>query len=201
MSTLLQPGFSEVLVRQLGQLVELSAAQVSALAAHYELLMKWNRVLNLTTIRNLAEVVERHYCESVFGALQLPKGPLSVVDVGSGAGFPGVPLAVVRPDCKVCLVESHQRKGVFLREATRSMGNVRVLAVRAEGITERFDWVVSRAVSFDGLAGVLGKLGRHAAILSGGEAPPAGIKLTWDEAIRMPWGDQRFVRIGHGLGE
>ena len=61
----------------------------AALEAHYELLMRWNRKLNLTSIRRLEEAVERHYCESVFPGAHLPAGALRIADIGSGAGFPG----------------------------------------------------------------------------------------------------------------
>jgi len=113
------------------------------LSDHYDLLCRWNKVLNLTTIERLEEAVERHYCESLFLAGHLPESG-SFVDIGSGAGFPGFVVAAARPNCSVTLVESHQRKAVFLREASRKLPNVRVRAVRAESITESFDWLISR---------------------------------------------------------
>ena len=122
--------FADLLKRQLSGIVQLSAGQVSALEAHYEMLLRWNRKVNLTSISGLEESVERHYCESLFLAARLPAEPLRIADIGSGAGFPGFPIAVYRPDCQVVLVESHRRKGVFLREASRTLHNVRVLAER-----------------------------------------------------------------------
>ena len=110
-------------------------------------MLRWNAKLNLTRITDRAEAWERHYKESIYLANKLPPGPLRIADVGSGAGFPGIPIAVVRPECTVTLIESHQRKAVFLREATRDLPNVHVLAMRAEEVTEKFDWVVSRAVN------------------------------------------------------
>ena len=124
-----------------------TSSQKAALEAHYELMLRWNAKLNLTRITDRAEAWERHYKESMFLAHKLPAGPLRIADVGSGAGFPGIPIAIVRPECTVTLIESHQRKSVFLREATRDLPNVRVLAMRAEDVTETFDWIVSRAVS------------------------------------------------------
>jgi 16S rRNA (guanine527-N7)-methyltransferase len=153
-------GFRELLRNRLAGIAELSEPQVAALEAHYHLLMKWNRVLSLTTITKLDEAVERHYCESIFLGVHLPPGEWSIADVGSGAGFPGFPIAVIRPECRVTLIESHQRKAVFLREATRGMSNVWVLGCRAESIEERFDWVVSRAVSGGGSVTCAGKVGR-----------------------------------------
>src|SRR5437868_3656406 len=100
-------------------LPELPLAKLAALEVHYNLLLRWNTVLNLTGITDLDTAVERHYCESIFLAAHLPAGPLRLADIGSGAGFPGLPIAVLRPDCMVTLIESHQRKSVFLREASR----------------------------------------------------------------------------------
>ena len=110
------------------------------------MLVRWNKVLNLTSIRTLEEAIERHYGESVFLAAHLPAGVLSIADVGSGAGFPGIPIAVVRPDCRVTLIEAHRRKAVFLREAARDLPNVTVIADRAESVHQSFDIAVSRAV-------------------------------------------------------
>src|SRR5580658_10060097 len=129
-------------------IVELSPEQIHALEAHYELLVRWNQSVNLTRITSLEEAVERHYCEALFLGAYLPAGALRVVDVGSGAGFPGFPVAILRPDCTVALVESHQRKAVFLREASRKVGNVRVIAKRADDVEEEFDHLISRAVSY-----------------------------------------------------
>jgi 16S rRNA (guanine527-N7)-methyltransferase len=174
----------------------LSAAQEAALEAHLDLLMRWNQKLNLTAIRNRAEAIERHYCESLFLGASLPPGALRIADVGSGAGFPGFPVAVLRPDCSVTLIESHQRKAVFLREASRGLSNVRVLAKRAEDVHETFDWVISRAVSYEDLALVLKKLAPNVDLLTGAEAPPDEIGFVWDTPVALPWGSQRFVRTG-----
>src|SRR5581483_9324513 len=99
-------------------------------------MVRWNKTLNLTRVESLEQAVERHYAESLFLAAHLPVGALRIVDVGSGPGFPGFPVAVVRGDCAVTLVESHQRKAVFLREASRPLENVEVVAKRAEDVGE-----------------------------------------------------------------
>jgi 16S rRNA (guanine527-N7)-methyltransferase len=145
----------------------------------------------------LAEAVERHYCESVFLAAHLPSGKLEIVDVGSGAGFPGFPVAVVRADCPVTLVESHKRKAVFLREASRKLRNVQVLPQRAEDVVGRFDWAISRAVSYEDLARSLKRLAGNIALLTGADAPPEDLGFQWETPIQLPWGNQRFLRIGH----
>ena len=170
--------------------------QVSKLEAHYRLLCKWNKVVNLTSIYKVEEAVERHYWEALFLARQLPPQPLRLVDIGSGAGFPGFPVAVVRPDCSVTLVESHQRKAVFLREAARDVPNVRVLSVRAESVKEEFDRATARAVSYEDLAKSLKFLAPAADLLTGAEEPPDDMGFSWEVPVRLPWGKQRFLRIG-----
>jgi 16S rRNA (guanine527-N7)-methyltransferase len=152
--------------------------------------------LSLTSVWTLEEAVERHYCESVFAALHLPEGPVSVADVGSGAGFPGVPIAIMRPECAIVLIESHQRKAAFLKEATRDLPNVRILAKRAEDVPERFDWVVSRAVRYSDIARALKKLGRNAELLTGEVRTEDLSGFEWQEPLRLPWGDRRYLWIG-----
>jgi 16S rRNA (guanine527-N7)-methyltransferase len=179
--------------------VELASPQLAALEAHYELLLRWNKMVNLTTITSPEEVVERHYGESLFLGAHLPAGNLRIVDIGSGAGFPGFPVAILRPDCTVALVESHQRKAVFLREASRKMQNVRVIAKRANDVAEEFDHLISRAVSYEDLRGSLVRLAPIADLLTGSEEPP-GLGMHWNPPIALPWGSARFLRIGRQPG-
>ncbi len=178
--------FRELLRREFGAHGDLSQEQLARLEAHYQLLLRWNRKLNLTRIESVEEAVRLHYCESLFLARGLPEGRLRVADVGSGAGFPGFPVAVWRPECEVTLVESHVRKAVFLREASRGLGNVRVFAGRAEDLGERFDWVVSRAVRVDDVLAV--ELASRFGLLVGAEdAERLG------GGVRVPWGKDRYV--------
>ena len=188
--------FRERLQQKLAGLIALKPEQIAALEAHYDLLLRWNRVLNLTSIDSLDGAIERHYGESLFVGVHLPLRALRIVDIGSGAGFPGLPVAVARADCTVTLVESHQRKAVFLREATRHLPNVQVLAQRAEKVDQRFDFAISRAVSYADLALVLGKLAHSAALLTGSEEPPQDLDFQWTESLPLPWGKNRFLRIG-----
>jgi 16S rRNA (guanine527-N7)-methyltransferase len=188
--------FADLLRAKLEGICELSEAQIERLGLHYELLTRWNKVLSLTSVRTLESAVERHYCESVFAALHLPEGAGSVADIGSGAGFPGIPIAVVRQDCSVVLIESHQRKAAFLKEAARELGNVRVIARRAEDVAERFDWVVSRAVRYSDIARALKKLGRNAELLTGEVRAGELGGFEWQEPIQLPWGDRRQLWIG-----
>lgn len=180
--------FGNELRSRLEGICELSAAQVALLGEHFELLQRWNARMNLTSIRRPAEVIERHYCESVFVGCHLPEGEVSVVDIGSGAGFPGVGVAVSRPRARVTLVESSHRKAAFLKESSRNMGNVKVRTVRGEDLTEEFDWVVSRAVAWEGLP----LPARNVALLSTEPGP----QFAWRERIRVPWGERRVLLIG-----
>ena len=188
--------FAELLGQRLVGVLDLSPEQVKALEAHYRLLERWNRSLNLTSIDRLEEAVERHYCESLFVGQVLERSPQRIADIGSGPGFPGLPLAVLRPDCSITLIESHQRKAVFLKEASRKLRNIRVLAKRAEEVKETFDWAVSRAVSYEDLAGSLPRLAPKVALLTGAEAPPISLGYVWQPPIRLPWGQLRFLRMG-----
>ena len=140
-------GFKELLAAEFAPFGNLTGDQLDTLERHYKLLVHWNRRMNLTRIEKLEDAVRLHYCESLFVATKLPPGTLRIADIGSGAGFPGIPLAVLRPESSVDLVESHQRKAVFLREAMSGLKNVRVISDRAESVEAEYDWTVSRAVT------------------------------------------------------
>lgn len=186
--------FAELLRKQISPIIELSPAQINQLEQHYNLLIKWNKVLNLTSVRKVEEIVERHYCESIFMGLHLPAGALTVGDVGSGAGFPGIPIGMVRPECKVSLIESHQRKCVFLREATRELKNVQVLPIRVEDVDEAFDWVVCRAVLLSKIEKPVSALSALIAIL--GTERPSDSRFTWNTPVQLPWGRQKYLWLG-----
>ena len=167
----------------------LSEAQLDALCDHYRLLLAWNERLNLTRVTSAREAARIHYVESLFLGAQLPPGNLRVVDVGSGAGFPGIPVGILRPECRVDLVESHQRKAVFLREAIRGLPNVHVLAQRAEDVSERFDWMVSRAVRPKEVLSL--RMAPNVAILMGtGDVESARI-------VPVPGSERRVVGMFH----
>lgn len=178
-------------------LPSLDSCQIEALDAHLELLERWNRTINLTAIRSREEAVSKHIGESLFLAAHLPSGPLTICDLGSGGGFPGIPCAISRPDCRFTLVESDVRKGVFLREASRKIPNIRVLTQRFEDLDGDFDWLISRAVNLSKVAG--GPLCRRAAFL--GRVEPDSKKRTqaghfqW-ETVPIPWNSTSFLSLG-----
>jgi 16S rRNA (guanine527-N7)-methyltransferase len=183
--------FRELLRSEYRPWGELSALQLDQLDRHYQLLESWNRRLNLTRIKDLVEVARFHYCESLFVSTVLPSGYLKVGDFGSGAGFPGIPLAVIRPDVEMFLIESDQRKAVFLREATRDLRNIRVLATRYQKCKMEFDWVVSRAVTLGGLSAA--RMAPNLALLLSGTSASPGA-----EVIKLPWGRDRALVVSRG---
>ncbi len=126
--------------------------QLSLFRIHFDLLLRWNSKINLTAIRDPVEIVRRHFVESAFltKVIELRSGTL--VDVGSGAGFPGLPVKVLEPAVSVILVEASQKKAAFLKEVVRSFNfprgtpGVEVLASRIEQVGLAADWVTIRAV-------------------------------------------------------
>jgi 16S rRNA (guanine(527)-N(7))-methyltransferase RsmG len=188
--------FRELLLEKLGDTAEMQPHVLDALQRHYDLLVRWNQGLNLTSIQGIENIIERHYCEAVFLGVHLPAQPLRIVDIGSGAGFPGFPVGVLRPDCEISLVEAHQRKAVFLQEASRGSPNICVLPVRAEEVGGRFDHAICRAVSYRDLKRVLKALAPAADLLTGEEGPPGELGFEWATPTKLPWGRNRFLRSG-----
>ncbi len=115
----------------------LTEQQLDQCALHYDLLCRWNPRVNLTRITEPREAARFHYAESFFGA-QFVESELTVLDIGSGAGFPAIPLAIVRPDLEVTALEANQRKSLFLKEAKDDLrlANLRIATARLE----EFDW-------------------------------------------------------------
>ena len=120
-----------------GGLAEIPVSQAGRLARHFALLRSWNARVNLTRIVDPAEAARLHYAESLFAA-QFIAGALTVLDVGSGAGFPAVPFAVVRPDVHVTALEANQKKCVFLKEVKDILRLDNFEVVRAR--LEEHDW-------------------------------------------------------------
>ncbi|HEX5352615.1 MAG TPA: 16S rRNA (guanine(527)-N(7))-methyltransferase RsmG [Rhodanobacteraceae bacterium] len=115
------------------------------LLAYLDLLAKWNRAYNLTAVRDPAEMVSRHLLDSL-AVLPYLHGK-TLADLGSGAGLPGIPLAIARPDIHVALVESNGKKARFLREAVRSLplANANVMQTRVQEASGTFDSIIARA--------------------------------------------------------
>ncbi len=196
--------FEQLLAAKLGRWASLAPEQGDALARHWTLLERWNQRLNLTAVRRLEEAIPLHYCESVFFGTLLPRETVRIMDVGSGAGFPGLPIAVVRPECEVWLVEANARKCVFLREAVRVMEleNVRVVEARAEELGERVDWAVSRAVRWEDVVEIARRLAGGVGLLvsqQAAEEAHAVAGIRWSEPVKIPWGSRRVALLGNVL--
>jgi 16S rRNA (guanine(527)-N(7))-methyltransferase RsmG len=193
--------FADSLERELRPWIRLSEEQIRQLRDHYQLLQLWNKKINLTSVKPGVETLVRHYCESLFFGAHFPGDPerVTIADLGSGAGFPGVPLAVLKPEWRVALIESNQRKAVFLHEATRNLGNVSVLAQRAEDISIAFDWLVSRAVSLPEVLKNVPRLASQLGLMIGEEdfsTVKSTLNIAWCEPVRLPWGDRRICVYG-----
>lgn len=116
-------------------------------AAYCALLLRWNSRTNLTAIRDEEGILSRHFLESIACARLLPAGISTLLDFGSGAGFPGIPVALCRPEIAVTLAESQNKKAAFLQEAVRTLGlTTKVHSSRAETLAGHFDCVTLRAV-------------------------------------------------------
>lgn len=115
--------------------------------SYLELLVRWNARMNLTAIRDTEGILSRHFVECIACARLLPGGIETLLDFGSGAGFPGIPIALCRPEIEVTLAESQSKKAGFLREVLRTLAlKARVFSGRAEKIDDTFGCVVLRAV-------------------------------------------------------
>jgi 16S rRNA (guanine527-N7)-methyltransferase len=156
---------------------------VSQLSLYLELLLKWNARTNLTAIRDPEEIVRRHFGESLFAGQHLAPETNTLLDFGSGAGFPGLPIAILRPEIAVTLAESQNKKAAFLREVVRTLGlTVEIWAARVETMpkTRQFHTVTLRAV--DNMAAALSAaapLANKELLLLVGTPPiqPAGFTL------------------------
>jgi 16S rRNA (guanine527-N7)-methyltransferase len=125
--------------------------QVSQIQQYINLLLRWNEKVNLTAIQDPLEILYRHFCESMFGAVVIPVEKCRLADVGPGGGFPGIPMKIIRPEIELFLIESNMKKATFLTEVVRELEltGVRVLVSRYEELSEEvapLDVICSRAV-------------------------------------------------------
>src|SRR6266513_1456917 len=96
--------------------------QVLQIQQYIKILLTWNAKINLTAIRDPLEILHRHFCESMFAGISVPIERGRLADVGSGGGFPGLPLKIMRPGLQVSLIESNLKKATFLAEVIRELG-------------------------------------------------------------------------------
>jgi 16S rRNA (guanine527-N7)-methyltransferase len=132
-------------------------ATADKIRAYIALLLKWNRSISLTTVTDPAEIIKFHFGESVFAASALKLAESRLADVGAGAGFPGLPLALAVPSLEVTLIESNTKKCAFLSEVIRGLKppNATVFRGRMEEFphgSANFDFITARALGqFDDL--------------------------------------------------
>jgi 16S rRNA (guanine527-N7)-methyltransferase len=172
--------------------------------AYLELLLRWNQHLSLTAVREPDQIIQRHFVECAFVAERLPRDIADLLDYGSGAGLPGIPIAICRPEIRVTLAEAHGKKASFLREALRVLSlEGEVYDGRVETMPERqFDAVAMRAVEKMDLAIPLAlqRVKRYLVLLTTersdlarGKAVPG---LEWLEPISIPNTKQMVLEIG-----
>jgi 16S rRNA (guanine(527)-N(7))-methyltransferase RsmG len=189
--------------------VAVSDEQIQQMQRYMALLLKWNDAMNLTAIQDPLEILYRHFCESMFGASLIPVGSSRLADVGSGGGFPGLPLKVARPDLEVCLIDSNVKKATFLAEVVRDLAlrGARVLVSRYEELDEEItplDIACSRAVGEFGQFlkwASSEKIGSRKVMLwIGGrdlDEARASKEWEWDEPVAIPQSLRRYVLVGN----
>lgn len=189
----------------------LSQAQVSQVVAYLDLLLRWNARMNLTAVRDPEQIVTRHFGESFFAARILfpdPSASATLADVGSGAGFPGLPIALLRPMVEASLIEAHGKKAIFLKEVCRVTGleNVAIVAQRAEVYAGSAEVVTFRAVEdFAGILPISANLvvpgGRLAALLGSSQVTEAkrllGEQWGQEGTVYFPGSTGRVLWISH----
>ena len=188
-----------------------SPEQVARIREYVQLLLRWNRSIGLTAITDPVEIVGRHFGESMYASKLLPVENCRLADVGTGAGFPGLPIKIACPSIRLLLIESNKKKCAFLSEAVRTLefNDVEVVserfeAIRAEAIQAGI--VTSRALGeFKPMIRWSGKalVDRGHVMLWLGADDATRIAATsgwiWQPAVRLPESQRRFILIGRPL--
>jgi 16S rRNA (guanine527-N7)-methyltransferase len=190
--------------------LELSSSQMGQLLSYLDLLLRWNRKINLTSIRTEEECITRHFGESLYLARRVALDG-SLLDIGSGAGFPGLALRIALPELTTTLLEPVAKKRAFLKEAARVCGISRV-DVRPERLEDfisqnssaTFDTITARAVGhFDSLIpqaiSVLKPAGRICLWIGQNQGQPlrgSSERIHWGAPIAIPIGREREIWVG-----
>ena len=182
--------------------IRLTRLQLAALGQYEGLLLEWNSRYNLTAIRDPQEIRARHFLDSLTCLIAMRGTPMErVIDVGSGAGFPGIPLKIACPDMQLTLVESIGKKADFCRQVVQSLNlkAVSVISGRAETLgqasdhRQRYDWALARAVAVMPVLAEyllpLVKIGGHALAMKGESAPVEA--QSAENALRLLGGSLR----------
>ena len=198
---------------------QLTSNGLHDISTYIDILLRWNARINLTAIRDPEEIVTRHFGESLFAARHLfPKSSVSSVhsvvknfdlaDLGSGAGFPGLPIKLWAPHISVTLIESNHKKATFLREVARSLTltDINIQTARAESLASHsFDVVTLRAVErFEAIlpvaANLLRPAGRLALLIGARQEHQARLALPsvlWSSPIPIPNSRTRTLLLSH----
>jgi 16S rRNA (guanine527-N7)-methyltransferase len=173
---------------------------------YLSLILRWNQRVNLTAIRDEAGILSRHFVESIACARALPAGIGTLLDLGSGAGFPGIPIALCRSEITVTLAESQGKKAAFLQEAVRLLGiSSKIHGRRAEELHVTFDCVTLRAVdrmpeAVETAAGLVRNGGWLALMttesVTAGLQSAAGPLFCWRVPVALPGSTERIIAIG-----
>jgi 16S rRNA (guanine527-N7)-methyltransferase len=173
---------------------------------YLSLILRWNARMNLTAVRDEDGILSRHFIESIALARILPSGISSLLDYGSGAGLPGVPIALCRPEIAVTLAESQGKKAAFLRETGQTLGlKFQVYQGRAELLEARFDCVALRAVdrmpeAVKAATGLLKSSGWLALLTTRAELrameEAAGAEFIWRDPTPLVGSEHRLIAIG-----
>jgi 16S rRNA (guanine527-N7)-methyltransferase len=191
---------------------DLSPGILAQLQSYLDLLLRWNARMNLTAVRDPEQVVTRHFGESLFAARVLlgenaDNAELKLADVGSGAGFPGIPMKLFAPEVELTLIESQSKKATFLREVIRTLGlkRVGIFCGRAEQWNKTADLVTLRAVEqFERALPVVARLvagrGKLCLLVGAGQVPLArqilGATWEWQAPDVVPRTNGRVVMVG-----
>ena len=195
----------------------LYTAQLQDISTYIDMLSRWNARINLTAIRNEEDIVTRHFGESLFAARHLFPSPISVAeadarasvaDLGSGAGFPGLPIKIWAPQISLTLIESNHKKAAFLSEVTRALTltGVDLQNARAESLAPgTFNVVTLRAVErFESIlptaAALVAPAGRLALLIGSTQQSQAQSSLphfTWAQPIPVPDSRSRILLVAN----
>jgi len=199
----------ETIRRALGEFqLDVNEQQIVYIQQYMKLLLAWNDKINLTAIRDPLEILYRHFCESMYAAVAVPVENGRLADVGSGAGFPGIPLKIIRPGLHTFLVESNMKKATFLAEVLRTieLPDTKVLVSRYEELGEDLmplDYVCSRAVGefepFLAWAASERVATKQVILWIGGrdlDQARRGIEWEWREPIPVPHSLRRYLLVG-----
>ncbi len=151
MASIVAPSDSAIRKALSGFQIEVNSDQVGQIQEYIRLLLVWNDKVNLTAIRDPLEILQRHFCESMFAANVVELGKCRLADIGTGAGFPGLALKILLPEAQIVLVESNIKKATFLAEVVRALGvtGANVLVSRYEELGDEIapvDFLLARAL-------------------------------------------------------